>query len=265
MSPKLEHEGSYSVFNELREIQDLVLIGIATARPLSSREIGERALTLTLTDADPSEKQAAFEYMKNFGSHGKSRSAIKQRLDDPKVLAINEEQAGLTNEELVQRTRVLIAGFADRWWASIEDHRKWFRAAVESIISNSEAARGRLRPEICAALDRVVAVPRVNWNGRESTTDIYYMSDDIVGLFGYSLTLMLDVNGEISKALKKCKLQSCGRLFLSFPPPTGGPRTDYCDPEHKLMADKLTGAERTARWREKKRRQLKKKRRRAKT
>jgi hypothetical protein len=218
---------------------------------------------LTLPNPEPREKLEAVKFAMHFGSHGESEADLKERLDSPKVLP-TKGQGRLTNEELEERVREGDQRFADMWWDYHKDHCERFRSAVESIISDKKAARLRLQPEIEEALKKVVAVPRIGWNRRELTKDIYYMCEDIVGVFGYSLALMLAVNGKIGKALKKCKFEYCGRLFLSFPPPTGGPRPVYCDPEHKKMADGITGAERTARWREKKRRQSKKKRARGK-
>jgi len=239
MSPKHQYE---TIYSELSRLQKLALDDIGPDPALSSREIVERALILTLSNAEPREKLLAFYFVVRFGSHGESEADLRDRLDSPKLARERKER------------------FAEKWWAETKLKREWFCDQVESIISNAEAARRRLKADIREGWKRVIRIPRVSWNDREFQREIVYVCPDIEAVFIYSLMLMLDASGEVGKALKKCKLSQCGRLFLSFPPVGGGPRPYYCDSEHKLMADRLTGAERTARWREKKRRQSKKKR-----
>jgi hypothetical protein len=241
-----------SVAAELADLQKLLLDSIGDDPPLSELELIERALMLTLSNPSIHETSRAFEYVIQFGSHGKTTEQVEKGVHAPTVLPINAQQMAMSRQELTGLAKRAFKEIARRWWDAIIDERLKFRWAVELIISNPRNARKELSPYMIEpALNGLVAVPRLSWNGRKLRTDIYYYSHAIEGAIAYALMLMLDTDKKIGEALRVCKLEYCDRIFLSKPPQKGGPRPRYCNPEHKLASDKLTGAERTARWRNK--------------
>ena len=252
----------HSIFGELQQAQAAVLEAIGDDPALSDEEIVRRALLLTLHDPTNREKQEARAFTSCFGSHGWSSADVERNLDYPRLAPVNEKQRLMTDQEREQMARDVRDKSADRWWdrLSQQQSRIWFVDALEAIIADTDTAGLWLGPMIDAALEQVVPVPRINRNGGELITDVRYVCDDLDGIFGFTLALILDEKRRLRKAIKKCRYEYCGRLFLSFPPIGGGPRPSYCIPEHKRQADRQTGAERTERWRKKKRQQTKKKR-----
>ena len=64
-------------------------------------------------------------------------------------------------------------------------------------------------------------------------------------------TFLDDPALDIGSHLRKCRLESCGRLFISRSTIGGGPRPHYCSSEHRIIADNLDAANRMARRRTK--------------
>lgn len=55
-----------------------------------------------------------------------------------------------------------------------------------------------------------------------------------------------------AKTIKKCKLDGCANFFVSNVDPQGGRPKEYCGSRHQRLASASTGAERTKKWRAKK-------------
>ena len=240
-----------SVFDRYVADQQILLDYIGDDPPLSEREIVERALLLTLSHPKAREVTRAIQLTMRLGSHGESVEHMEQRIENPSVLP-TRDQVHMSKHKLQKLAKKWRAAMDQVWWDSIAEQRRWFRSSVQSIVENPRTARKTLAPFINAARKEIAVVSRLTWNDRWATTDIYYHCVTTDAVMAYALMRILDEKTDLSKALQMCKYEFCDRLFLAFPPPGGGPRPKYCKPDHKLDSDRLTGAERTERWRRKK-------------
>jgi hypothetical protein len=237
-----------TVLSLLRENQRIMLLGMDAERPLSDEEFVERALMLTLDNPTAQEKVEAFSSVMLLGSHGESRTRILERIEKPNVIP-SPNQADDSAEQPIKaakKARVLTAG---KWWDSIKSERQWFSEAIRKVIVNSGQARKSLQCDINAGLKDVVAVTRVTWDGQKSLTDIYWFCPDLDAVFAYALMLLLDKGRPVGKALRCCKLEGCGHIYLAYPPPSGGPRSPYCGDDCRQISKKLSGADRQAKYR----------------
>jgi hypothetical protein len=200
---------------------------------VSAREIVQRSLLLTLTTPKPREIADAWAFRRIFGSIGLPPF-------EPAPHQAKPMQKG-----------------ADQWWERISKQRAWFRIAVGSIVDDASVARKRLHADIDVGLGNGLKLPRFEWDGRKLQESVIFVCSDIESVLAYALVRMLDERDGIWKALRRCKLVSCCRFFLSYPPPGGGPRPQYHTSNCQLAAAKLTGSDRTTKWRRKKQRKAK--------
>jgi hypothetical protein len=211
-------------------LQKVLLIEIGSSKPASDQLWAERALLLTHQHPTPEELSLAFTFWYE-------RSAAKGD-------AASRWLVG-TTEGAKPAARKLVLN----WWDSIGGYRRGLRARVLEIIDDPTKALVALELDMDAgALTDILAVPRMWWDGEEVRTDLFYFCPTMESAFTLAL-VKLFASKSIKAALRICALKQCERIFISQPPPGGGPRPSYCTSEHRELAARLTGAERTARWR----------------
>ena len=202
---------------------------------LDETEIVSRALAMAHEDALLEEMAHALHYCVGIFTHGIPFSSddVKARYreflrDDPNFRKSTLDQ-----------------------WDSVAEERIWFREALATIAGRKRGAIKALHAELPDTPINVVVIPKMVWTGTALHRDDKVACLSVGGMCVYVVMLLLDMNRDLGHALRRCKLKCCNRFFLSFPSAAGGPRPSYCIPDHRIWAAKLTGAERTARWRAK--------------
>jgi hypothetical protein len=243
---------SQSVIEKALEAQEALLIRVKHSSPASDAEIAEHGLLLTHLDAQPPEISRAFAFwVTDLGSAVLNPGRKVQRLclrakhgSNPKKPEFERDSDGKRRESQDHL----------EWWESIRGYRLGLRGRVLEMLgettdertANIERARTKLKEESDAgALLRILIVTRMWWDGAEFRTDPFYMCPSEEGWF---MLALIKIFG-FAPMLRACRLESCGRVFISRPPLGGGPRLKYCVPDHREIATQLTGAERTAKWR----------------
>ena len=203
----------------------------------SERELVRRALLLANEDCSDAEKAEALLFY-SLLSHGIPAAAGTQFA---RTYA-KEEQA---------RVR--------KWWDGLNRVRVQMREAVELVMSDRDTARTRLRPRLQEAVQNVVLIPSVSWDGHRLATAHRYYAMSVDAMCGYALALLLDQDRKFADALKVCALKQpkCERVFLSLPSKKGGRPPLYCTREHQAIAAAWTGQDRTRLWRQRKARKAK--------
>lgn len=137
------------------------------------------------------------------------------------------------------------------WWDSIAEIRGDFRKAVLAVFRNPLTARRKYGKWIRDALDQIVVVPRLVWDGHTGKTELRYFSMETSAACGYALMLLLDEGRPYGSLLRLCKLEEeCERPFLAVHAPTGSPPTAYCSDDCKAIAKRNLTAARQAAFRE---------------
>lgn len=134
-------------------------------------------------------------------------------------------------------------------WDSASKERQWFGYSLATIANRKRAAINKLRAELPVTPPDVFVLSKLDWTYTNLCHTDKIVSLSVKGICIYVIMLLLDPSRDLGDALRRCKLEECSRFFLSFPSASGGPRPSYCKPEHRILAAKLTGPERTARWR----------------
>ena len=233
---------------DVRESQSKLLDGYVTGRALSSRELVEYSLPLANVGLSMDEIRRTVEFLRG---HRAIDDSGEERHIEPLgplclPMAKRLELARKRDDELA---RLL--------WREVGEYSDWFRGALVSIIDDRNAARENLKKDFVVSVDDIVIVPRLSWTGAALKIEQFYFWRNIVGLFGYTLMCLLDDAAELGDALRVCKYDACERIFLSFPPQSGGPRPSYCSPEHRRDALRESGAKRVADYRKRKARKAK--------
>ena len=157
---------------------------------------------------------------------------------------------GYPTEQTAELARSLGDEILGNMWISIETDRIRFREQIESVHDDRAAARKALRSEILVGLSDLVPIPKLSltddWKVR---SEIKYFANNISALCSFALALLLDESKGFGAALKTCQLSYCPNYFLSLPSPAGGRPPAYCSRTHQKITSKLSGAERTERWR----------------
>ena len=203
---------------------------------LDEKKIVSRVLALAHEDASIEEMEFALHYSVGFFTHGVSPSSDSERAKYREVFSDYPDLKKRTLDE----------------WNSVSEDREWFRGALATITSRKRAALKALRAELPDAPIDVVVIPKMIWTGKSLNRVDKIASLSVRGMSVYVIMLLLDSSRDLGHALRRCKLTCCRRFFLGFTSASGGPRPSYCEPAHRILAAKLTGAERTARWRAKK-------------
>jgi hypothetical protein len=210
--------------------QKVFLLEVGNKRPPSDQTWAERALLLTHEDPSAAEMAAAFAFwsMRTAAKDGAAHWLVGER-DGAKPVA---------------------AKVVSHWWDSIGGYRRGLRDRIVEFIKDPARAIAQLEVDIDlgGALDGILSVPRMSWDSAEVKTDIFHFCPNMDSTFMLAL-IKLFGSKDVARALRVCELPACKRIFISLPPPGGGPRPRYCVPEHREMAARLTGAERTAKWR----------------
>jgi hypothetical protein len=200
---------------------------------LSDREVIKRLLPLA-NEAKPEEKAEAFAllafgiYLANPGLH------VARDIAD--------------YWKLPERASQVLA-----WWQAIEEDRVWFREKLKAVLEGPTQARAQVENAAELLRDDMVLVPHRDWYVREPSARANFYPLSIGAACSHALLLLLDRRRmrKLGGHLASCRLGCCQSYFLSVAPVGGGPRPKYCTPEHQRLATKLTGAERTRRWRTK--------------
>jgi len=144
-------------------------------------------------------------------------------------------------------------GFQQRaldFWDRTSDGRTVFKQHLVAIISNNKKAIRALNSELDELISHIVIVPSLSWNGKSLIREDYFHSLSLAGTLAYVLMLLLDPQRGLTSKLRQCKLEECQRFFLSLS--SGGRPPLYCSKDCKSIADALSNAERTRKWRENK-------------
>src|ERR1700722_7890139 len=221
----------------IRAQKDLLAL-IRNDEPATDQEGVERSLLLTLQHPTDLELELAF----NFWALDQGGSVPKHSRGRASVIRANPRAKPT-------------CPFRDmwlRWWDSIAAYRSGLRGRVLEAIGGAvdiDRARAALEVDFDAgALRDILVVPRLWWDGHEVKTDLFYLCPTMESRFTLACVKLIG-SRRTAESLRVCALEACGRIFISQPPPSGGPRPSYCTAEHRELAARLTGAERTARWR----------------
>lgn len=225
---------SQAAITRLIKAQQEMLPLLEFMAPLSDREFVQRTLALA-NNLDDVEIQKAMYHSMLSGNRGFSETTIDLWIKHG-------------NPPVGQSHRLA----ALKWWGEIKDERLALAESLDLVMQDAEKARVVLQSKIVTAIANLAIIPTLKWESGSARTEIYYCSKDVAIQCGFALMRLLDIQADLGKALRRCKLPECNRFFLSFPPPGGGPRLRYCpDTDHQLIAARLTGPARTQRSREK--------------
>jgi hypothetical protein len=142
----------------------------------------------------------------------------------------------------------------EHWWETISTEREMFRSAVADILAAGEkrtAVRKKYTAWIAEALQDVIVVPRLVWDGTRSETELRYYSLNTRAACGYALMLLIDERRVLKDLLRRCKPESggCGRPFLAAVKSGGSPLSVYCSDDCRANAKREQTAARVARLR----------------
>jgi len=140
--------------------------------------------------------------------------------------------------------------FVRKAWDTLSSERERMREAVNLVMSDREAARKRLGHRIQEAVQGIILIPSISWDGHRLATAHRYFALSVSAMCGYALALLLDEERPLADALKRCALPKCETMFLSLPSAKGGRPALYCRRDHQAIAAALTGQDRTQRWRD---------------
>ena len=204
-------------------------------------EFVEKALPLGNSQSTTEEKAKAY-FLANFG-------VLLDRattLNDTKSAQPSVDDAiGTIDTDHEMDIRVNL------FWSDVRELRIEFRRALELILTSRKDAEKELGDFISAALDEFVLVPTITWNGSKTQIQIKYCPLSTRAVLGHALMLLLDKQKGIGKHLRKCKLNSCERVFISQASSKGGRRPLFCTDNHRKEAASQTGAKRTRKYRKK--------------
>jgi hypothetical protein len=202
--------------------------------PMDDSEIVERVLPLANERSSVSEIEIA-------------RDTTQLSHDHPRDPAAYEELA------MIPEMRKLTLDFWDR----TRERREWFRSGLLAIIEDPTRAARSLGQDLDGLINQIVIIPQLTWDGKSLVRQDYLHSLSLGGTLAYVLMLLLDPDRGLTPALRQCKLNECGRFFLSRS--KGGRRPLYCSQTCRDIGNAFASVETTRRWREKKANQRKKK------
>lgn len=207
---------------------------------ISARRVVSAALPVANNSADIRERLAANDLFTP-GSHiGRERA---EENPDPYALKPNPFRKGMMKDNQLRDA-------ANAWWSYLQKEVAWFGEALKLIVDDPARARREYANPISDMLSQLCVIPRLQWNGRAIDTKLHFiaLSENHVCIF--VLMLILDERERLFDSLRICKLSECGRFFLIDEKRPGGPKPQYCSTEHRLLGARSTGAERTARYRQ---------------
>jgi len=129
-------------------------------------------------------------------------------------------------------------------------HRR-FRGDLEAIAAGKVDQRLVKRIEQTAS--RVVLVPSFALSRDALEVKHQHLPEDLEAALAYVTALLLDSSRPFRDALCRCRLDICGKFFLSESAETGRARRVYCSQEHMREAHERGAVLRMRKFRERKR------------
>jgi hypothetical protein len=146
---------------------------------------------------------------------------------------------------------------------AVEKKRRERRAFFADILIDRSGVAAKNFSRVQKALEAVWLLPSISMTRARSGFVLghHTLLFTVEAFEAYVDTLLLDDANAIGGDLCQCRLQECGKFFLSKKPATGRPQRFYCSEEHMLKVHQQASPERRKRAQAKKAQMLKSRRR----
>lgn len=153
-------------------------------------------------------------------------------------------------------TQVDLGLAVSEFWDQSSAQRSEFRQMLDQVYQGKPETTQTYLEE---SYEDIVLVPSLRWVDSKPELTIKYCPISTGGVLGYTLALLLDKNSNHFQYLRICGLDSCDNYFLSRK--TGDNRQRklrYCSDKHVKDGAAQKGARRTAEYRKRKAKHVKK-------